>query len=672
MVEQTLPRVEQSQLEPGALEVASQVESIATGGSPTQVTEALQQLAGAEAETEKTAKSPDIKADAAGYADRYANNKFAKPLEQTDSDFIAGAKDKGKAEKQIATKNGIVDRVDKVVANGSVHIEAGLKAVVQRQESVSARPLSEYGPNIDRALQEKIGVVLAPTKEILKGQPEKFQKAEQYANQLLADAQAMASEQVQGLPDAVREQKKKEILDVALRRIEEAVDAITYQDVCASRLTLGDHGWDHLYQDYRDSQVLAQGYKAGQDGGPAALTAKERFMLGMAAAYHDIGYTTPETHLEQQKGAHNYGTFDAGHPMVSAAHLLQIKDRFVGVGDQAGIFTEDEFNGLYQIVANHENPERAAQAGQYEHLSKAFATADASAAFGSEKLPPIMSELPEATGYLAQLSFQEDLRELSENLAELQTQADAKGTEISWPNLDKTVRELLTDVRGAYEEMKQITLQNKDSLTKMIREKFSTQTADALINSLDHFTGVSLRFTLGRVAGEMDAVRLDDQNRPVLPVKSGVGAECDREGYFRGAQEAAASQTVKVFMEASSAQLSKDEIRDLTSVLKYPPDSLQQVPESVRDMVELQQRTLPDNKTYTVVSLVSRDKKSPLVVEYDPVAKSEASAQFSDKTLSSVRSAQRQLGSIRNKFRLSQDVVSHINTQVTQELGAAK
>lgn len=168
----------------------------------------------------------------------------------------------------------------------------------------------------------------------------------------------------------------------------EAVRAITYQDTKATVVTLGDHGWMHLTQDLRDAVVIAENK---QD---TPLSAKEKFILAMTAAYHDIGYAVPEVSDPQRASKGEYSSFDKGHLINSYVYIAGMRKRLQGV------LGPEDTQALEQMIANHENPGLAKMAGKRTNLVESFAIADAGAAFGPDKLPAIISQIPEVLSYL--------------------------------------------------------------------------------------------------------------------------------------------------------------------------------------------------------------------------------------------------------------------------------
>lgn len=363
----------------------------------------------------------------------------------------------------------------------------------------------EENSDIEAVKNEFVAKLTQKTTEQLKGQESKVANAKKYIQQTTTFAIDSVLAQREQLPP---ELFNKKITD-ALALVTMAVEAITFQDLAANSVTLGDHGWHHLYQDMRDSLVLAEGLSDTE------LSANDKLMLSLTAAFHDIGYASNQVNKQQKADSKHYN-LDIGHPVLSYVFLKANADVFKKV------LSEEEFDGFLQMVINHENPERAAQAGEkYEKMSKAFAHADAGASVGREKVPPIVSQAPEVMEYFYSL-----------NQAQVHLDLGA------------------------------ITIDQYNSLVGSAREKVETilksgainkEHADQLRNVFTdtHIGKNSLNFILGRLAGEMGpaTVVTTTEGQKIIALEMNLGEAQTIENYLPGAVQAGAKLAVKVFGE---------------------------------------------------------------------------------------------------------------------------
>jgi hypothetical protein len=263
-------------------------------------------------------------------------------------------------------------------------------------------PKTEFSADIQSFAQE----VITEQRDILAGQELKIQRMELFVQQMSAWVEIYGQEIIaeKGLEPSSAEAQAP--IQKLRKMVVDATRAITYQDGQASQVTIGDHGWMHLTQDLRDAVRLAEGMQP--DG--QSLSTKKKLMLGLVAAYHDIGYSSDSIAGEQQKGPQNYSV-DKGHPLQGYVYLQEKTEEF------AEIFGQDGSRAILMSVLNHENPERADMAGaEYADVSKAFALADANAAFGPDKLPPVVAQFPETVGYLATFQLVHSLDQEIANL----------------------------------------------------------------------------------------------------------------------------------------------------------------------------------------------------------------------------------------------------------------
>lgn len=445
----------------------------------------------------------------------------------------SGEADDGQyTEKQATTIDDIKNRVEEfVVRGGSTELNNRVANLIAR-DSAYPQVLDSF-TTYDQAEAGFIDLrdqILAPIEKLLKKQEAKQYNASTFVDTMLTVAY--------GIVEDVPQEQQMGMLKSLTTEIQKSADLITFQDLCASRLTIGDHGWMHLFQDYRDAVSIANGIKG------ESFTNKDIFKLGMVAAYHDTGYANPLVHDRQQEGPQNYN-LDKGHPATSAAYFLTQKERLIN----SGIFSEEEFTATYQMVLNHENPEAAALAGStHEDLSWAFAIADAGAAFGIDKLPPSMQR-PDVVQYLSWLDFK--------------GQVTAKRS--TTDDRDEVVYLELLDREINAELDKQ-----KNELVQRIKEDYTAEQAQAVIASLDHFGSRSMGFVLGRLSGEVQPPLVNSDGNTVIKVFGGVGGEFDNSGYFNGSKDACVKLTSKMAGELGVLGLSDAQLREVQGFLQNP------------------------------------------------------------------------------------------------------
>ncbi|MBU0974870.1 hypothetical protein KKD03_04175, partial [Patescibacteria group bacterium] len=131
-------------------------------------------------------------------------------------------------------------------------------------------------------------------KDVLRGQESKIENADKFISQLSESLFNSIGEQGLNL------EEERNLVEKGLQLATMVVEAINYQDLAANAVSLGDHGWSHLTQDMHDSMVIAEGLKRED------LSAKEKLMLTLTAAFHDIGYASPQVADQQQKDSKNY------------------------------------------------------------------------------------------------------------------------------------------------------------------------------------------------------------------------------------------------------------------------------------------------------------------------------------------------------------------------------
>lgn len=412
-----------------------------------------------------------------------------------------------------------------------------------------ANSTKEGGEVIDA--EELSRLIVEENTHILENQPEKIQKMELFAQQMsqwvieYVDNEIASNQELQNNPEASQLLREK-----AMELVVESARAITYQDIKASAVTLGDHGWMHLTQDLRDSIAIAEGNRG------ADLSAKEKFMLGLAAAHHDIGYSAPEVSDPQVSGNGDYGTFDKGHPLYSYIYLIRDRKRL------RAVLGREDADSLEQIVANHENPEQADRARGREDLSEAFAIADASAAFGIEKLPPVVVQIPEVLSYLNALAT------FDRNAGRLARAFGTQAEDGSYTLSDET-RQMLWD--DYYQE---VVTPLKESAEQTVRDRLGDESVRdeekhqmrAMLNSIKHFGPISLKFILGRMSAESttpSVITTENGEKIVsFDIHAGFAREMEEKNIIDNTVKSASKLTIKLFLEQATITNLPDELQD--------------------------------------------------------------------------------------------------------------
>lgn len=399
----------------------------------------------------------------------------------------------------------------------------------------------QQNTDIEQVVNDLQNKLIKEAENRLQNQESKLERAKLMIAELTTSIFGLVEEKLANLdPDTQKENTAKLLILKAEKLVRTAVEAVYHQDAAASRVTLGDHGWHHLSQDLRDALAIAEGFNEGE------LNNTQRALLALTAAFHDIGYAADVVHLWQKEGTQHYD-LDKGHPLLSLVFVQEMSDLFHSADDERlGLLTAKEFQALQAMVVNHENPERANMAKEYELLSKAFAQADALAAVGLDKLPPALGENPE----FLQLAYLYNVG---------QSQVDALP---------------LDQQPAAQEELEKQINQLKQKLKVSIEAKYSfdPKQAENYLNILtdSHLGKKSLKFLLGRMTGEatIPTVEESSDGTKKVAVRMNLG-EHHRLNQFElsGAEQAAAKIAVKVLCEQSGIDPTDDEEAQLIAAI---------------------------------------------------------------------------------------------------------
>ncbi len=506
----------------------------------------------------------------------------------------------------------MIDRVVHVAREGAKAVHHDLDQMfAQDLLAQSQENVQENGPE-NEAEQGYPNNLAQEQLNILEGQPEKIDRMEGFVDDMTnwsAELVADFASKLEGVDTVSAEEKNKLInkyQESIQRVVIEATRLISYQDTKASAVSLGDHGWMHLTQDLRDAQTIAT-KKIGRE-----LGAKEKFMLGLAAAYHDVGYAVPEVSDPQRLSKGNYGSLDKGHPVNSYVFAVAEKKNFEGVLGKA------EADALFQMIANHENPEKAERAGEYAHLAEAFALADASAAFGKDKLPPIVVQIPEVLSYLNALTMadgknfdpifdqlekseieQAAIDRVQELKALLESNQSGDGAITTETNQDQEVQAQLDKAQDHLEEMtkrakkeahqkytaavikplRDRVLASIDQKIKHAAEEAGDKTgtatdangaeagdksakmaellhqAEAMKNAMEHFSPNSLKFLLGRMSAEALPIDVTPDKKVEFTINAGFAHQLESKGVISNTVDTSAKLTVKLFLEQAAITL---------------------------------------------------------------------------------------------------------------------
>lgn len=530
---------------------------------------------------------------------RYAERPHQ--VKKTVKDYVTGKDSDPQNQKDM------INRTVSVAQEGAKQVRRELAAQFTTPDN-NGQPVDALKAQIDANTETQSltrdGLVAQLQQEhqpILAGQELKLGRMEQFTQQMMT----WADEYVDTLQAANSSltQEKISLLRAETRKlVVDATRLVTYQDTKATAITLGDHGWMHLTQDMRDSITIAEGKRG------SALSAKEKLILGLAAAYHDVGYATPEVIDHQISSQGKYGKFDKGHPINSFVFLVSEAKRF------RAILGGEDADALFQIVANHENPQMSAQALKRADLAAAFAMADAGAAFGPDKLPASIVQIPEFLTYLStvatfsasfdsqilpmipsadlkraqdtQLAIEQQIKDTPvENeifIQELNTRL-AVAKEVA--TKAKTTHELQT--RASF--MAEVINPQKEAVIKAILAKIKDQggadlnsgtlpelntQAGAMINAIDHYGPVSLKFLLGRMSAESAPPRVEksvvDGNsttKVVFDISAGHSRQMEDKHVIRNSIVASAKLTIKLFAEQANIPIDDQTEKLLIKIL---------------------------------------------------------------------------------------------------------
>jgi hypothetical protein len=509
-------------------------------------------------------------------------------------DTVISAKEMG------ADLVGQFNQLDVDLSPAEVAVEvaaAGSQADVGIQ--AEAQPI-----DLERISQEFIVKLTHQVKEKLQGQESKLKNAENYIAFMTQNALAVVKESSAELTTAEYRQK----IEDSLRMVAMATEAINFQDKAANAVTLGDHGWHHLYQDMRDALKIAEGFNGDK------LTAKQQLLIGLTAAYHDIGYASPQINDAQKDSSANY-YLDTGHPLLSFVFVRQNADHF------RSILSEEEFDALSAMVINHEDPEAAKAAGpDYEILSRAFAYADAGASVGQEKVPPIVAQVPEVMKFLYLLN---------------QVDVKLKSNEIDQSQADTLIENARNEVQASIEQ-----------------KGFDPDQAAAILNVFTdhHLSGRTFNLLVGRLAGEMADPKveeaMDGSKRVVFRMNMGEANEL--EAYLPEAVKAGAVIAVKVFVEQAGLRVDDQQAKQMHDFLLQTDEAGDL---EIADLgITLDREVVVDDEG-KVVGVVVKLQTGKVSVIYDSSSRAETQRDFYDKIFTAVAAGNEALvGAINDKI----------------------
>lgn len=501
--------------------------------------------------TQEQASEPIVE-DVIGDIDVVNVAEVEKPKRQGVSDTVRGYTETKTGKNNAELEKEMQERAVSVARNGG-------KIVKREIETIFPNDIVAEAIQQPERSGEYAQVLIQEQMKILEGQSEKVDRMVQFvtqmnewSNELITEFVATESTRTDITAEEVAANIKQYQNEIQ-QQVVESTRSITYQDIRASAITLGDHGWMHLTQDLRDSYRIAS-LKRGED-----LHSREKFMLGIASAFHDIGYAVPEVSDPQRSSKGKYSTFDKGHPINSYVYLVAQKNKYIT------ILGQEAADALFQIVANHESPEKAERAGKYSEIAEAFALADASAAFGQDKLPPIIVQIPEVLSYLNAVnmgSSVDKFRFIYDQINEEITIEEA--LELFQTEVVQKLKDVVVD--RIDEKIQHKSPSGADSKTALMYQ------SDALKNTIDHFSPLSLSFLLGRMSAEAAPLQVNPNKKVQFTINAGFARELDvpdedeankdstehtvARGIIKNSIQESAVLTVKLFLELSALNIS--------------------------------------------------------------------------------------------------------------------
>jgi hypothetical protein len=246
------------------------------------------------------------------------------------------------------------------------------------------------------------------------------ERIDAHSAEMTADDQERLTDTVDTVVDAYQWSDLQANSDRFAKFMADTVDNVRVQNDLSYSRQLGDHGVRHISSNVENMNRV-------MDEIPQDVSARERFLAGIAQFYHDWGYAHPD----------KARSFDlADHPDVGVGMLEQS-----GKADEIeALFGEDALDDVKRYMRNHADSERINFSQRPAESS--FIVADQLAMFADQKMPAVFRQVDE--GFFKLKQIEEAYRD--NNLAKVNELKDELRQNIRETAPDEIQGELLTAV----------------------------------------------------------------------------------------------------------------------------------------------------------------------------------------------------------------------------------
>lgn len=227
------------------------------------------------------------------------------------------------------------------------------------------------------------------------------------------------------------------------RLLSEVTAAVYHQELAANRISIGDHGIDHLIK--HNANGVQTSFDQLQSLG-VPVTAKERILGSLVMIYHDLGYTAPTvTDSVSEVGIKGQ---DKGHGAVAARFVRESSD--LSDHPLQKLLTPQDWNLFHRGVLYHDRTQENLPIEKFivspdltpeervHNFESVIRLADNSHAFSSKVSKPLTRN-PEAFRYIRMMQVSDQLQKEGLSVGEFGPDFFKSGLNNSWERLDDSV-----------------------------------------------------------------------------------------------------------------------------------------------------------------------------------------------------------------------------------------
>lgn len=283
-------------------------------------------------------------------------------------------------------------------------------------------------------------------------------EARRYEHYLSGDTTNLIRDHIDGMGDLLRNKAFQNVdaadMDSLVR---DSIQKLIHQEMEAAKKTFSDHGIRHIVGNIKRQNMIldAVGYDSPRD----------RLMATVIMINHDVGYTTPLVRSEDN--AMSVKT-SSKHPEMSGKIMEEQRD----VWDRGKIFSEKEYDKIVDIIKTHDST----KIDMGDMLTMSTRLSDNLAIFATDKLPSVFRYVDGAQDILVGMGI-----------------ASREKDEEKFDTLRDDLHSRIDNTKGISTNMKRDL-------------KAATNT----------ITGVTPKFTLGTMAGEISEISYMDKLNVVV------------------------------------------------------------------------------------------------------------------------------------------------------------